>query len=46
MFNERSGLVILWVNNVKKGIYTREQVPNLSNLRTVVFSVLDSASSD
>lgn len=43
MFNEKSGLVQLWVKNVKdeNSEYTREQVPALSNLRTVVFAVLD-----
>ena len=41
MFTTNSALVILWANNVKKGLYTREQVPNLSNLREMVFAVLD-----
>ena len=41
MFNENSGLVKIWVSNVKKSLYTREQVPNLSNLREVVFAILD-----
>lgn len=41
MFNENSGLVKLWVNNVKNGLYTREQVPKLSNLQEVVYAELD-----
>jgi len=43
MFNEKSGLVQLWVKSVKDKTsgYTREQVPTLSNLQTVVFAVLD-----
>lgn len=41
MFNENSGLVQIWSKNVKNGNYTREQVPALSNLQTVVYAVLD-----
>ncbi|WP_172794307.1 hypothetical protein [Psychrobacillus sp. FJAT-21963] len=43
MFNEKSGLVQLWVKNVNdpNSGYTREQVPALSNLREVVFAILD-----
>lgn len=41
MFNEDSGLVKIWVRNIRDGNYTREQVPNLSNLRTVVYTLLD-----
>ena len=42
MFNEKSGLVQLWVKNVidENSGYTSEQVPALSNLQTVVFAVL------
>ena len=40
MFNKDSGLVKVWVNLIKQGTYTIEQVPNLSNLREVVASVL------
>lgn len=43
MFNENSGLVQLWVKNIKAGNYTREQVPNLSNLREVVYQILDAS---
>lgn len=41
MFNENSIVVRIWVKNVREGGYTRGQVPNLSNLREAVFSVLD-----
>ncbi len=41
MFNKDSGLVKTWVNLIKQGAYTIEQVPNLSNLREVVASVLE-----
>lgn len=40
MFNENSGLVKTWVDLIKKGQYTIEEVPNLSNLREVVAKVL------
>jgi hypothetical protein len=42
-FTENSGLVKTWVNLVKGGTYTREQIPNLFNLREVVAGVLDAA---
>ena len=41
MFNKDSGLIKTWVNLIKQGAYTIEQVPNLSNLREVVASVLE-----
>lgn len=41
MFTVNSGLVAIWARNVKNGNYTREQVPKLSNLREMVFQVLD-----
>ena len=46
MFTTKSALVQIWARNVKteknpNGLYTREQVPNLSNLREVVYAVLD-----
>lgn len=41
MFNENSVIVKTWVSLVLSGTYTREQVPDLSNLRDVVYSVLD-----
>lgn len=39
--NENSGLVKIWARNIKEGNITREDVPNLSNLREIVFKVLD-----
>ena len=44
MFNESSGLVQLWVKSVrdKNSPYTKEMVPNLSNLREIVYQILDS----
>lgn len=41
MFNEKSIVVKTWVELVKMGTYTREQVPALFNLRDVVYSILD-----
>ncbi len=41
MFTTESALVQIWARNVRSGNYTREQVPNLSNLREMVFVVLD-----
>lgn len=41
MFNENSGLVAIWVDNVKLGKYKKEQVPKLSNLQEVVWAILD-----
>lgn len=46
MFTTESALVQIWARNVKtdknlNGNYTREQVPNLSNLREMVYAVLD-----
>lgn len=41
MFNKNSGLVQVWINLIEQGTYTIEQVPNLSNLREVVASLLE-----
>ena len=41
MFTTESALVQIWARNVREGNYTREQVPNLSNLREMVYAVLD-----
>ncbi len=41
MFNENSVIVKTWVSFVLSGAYTREQVPNLSNLQDVVYKILD-----
>lgn len=40
MFDGNSIVVKVWVKNVKEGSYTREQVPELSNLREMVLAVL------
>lgn len=40
IFDENSGLVKIWVNLVKRGIYKLEQVPNLFNLKEVVEKVI------
>lgn len=41
MFNENSGLAKTWANLVKQGLYTLDQVPNLSNLREVVQKMVE-----
>lgn len=40
MFDENSIVVKVWVRNVKEGMYAKEQIPALSNLREVVLSLL------
>ena len=40
-FTKDSALVQMWARNVKEGNYTREQVPNIFNLREMVYAVLD-----
>lgn len=41
IFDENSGLVKTWISLFLIGVYTREQVPNLFNLRAVVYECLD-----
>jgi len=41
MFNENSGLVCIWYNYVKANPKKRDEVPNLSNLRQMVYRKLD-----
>lgn len=41
MFNVNSGLVGIWVREVRKNPDSREKVPNLDNLQEVVFGILD-----
>lgn len=41
MFNKDSGLVKTWVNLIRLGTYTLEQVPDLSNLKEIVAEVLE-----
>lgn len=42
VFTKDSALVKTWVGLVISGIYTKEQVPKLLNLRTAVGEVVDS----
>lgn len=46
MFNKNSGLVKVWVSLILSGVYTYDQCPNLSNLKTVVGEVLAEAGYD
>lgn len=39
-FTRNSQLVKIWVSLVLSGVYTKEQVPRLFNLRDVVLEVL------
>lgn len=41
MFTTKSALVNLWAKYVENGVYSREQVPKLSNLQENVYAVLD-----
>lgn len=41
MFNENSGLVGIWYKFVISNPKKRDKVPNLSNLRQVVYKKLD-----
>ena len=41
VFTENSGLVKVWVSLVLAGTYTLDQVPQLSNLKEVVTSVIN-----
>lgn len=41
VFNEESGLVKTWVRLVEGKQYSKEQVPNIGNLREVVYKVLE-----
>lgn len=40
MFNENSGLVKIWVRYIENGDKTLADVPNLSNLKEVVESLV------
>lgn len=37
MFNENSGLVKIWLRLIQNGERTIDEVPNISNLREVVY---------
>ena len=43
MFNENSQIVKVWVRLIrsKNGYYTKDMVPDLGNLREVVFRILE-----
>ena len=45
-FDENSGLVKTWVRLVESGQYSKEQVPNIGNLREVVYKILEKGGSD
>lgn len=40
-FNENSALVQLYVKKIREGAMQKEDVPNLFNLRDVVYSIVD-----
>ena len=40
-FDENSGLVKTWVRLVESGQYSKEQVPNIGNLREAVYKILE-----
>ena len=40
MFNENSGLVQIWVRLIQSGTQDLDNVPNLSNLQDIVFSII------
>lgn len=39
-FNENSGLVKTWIRLVESEQYSKDQVPNIGNLREVVYKIL------
>lgn len=41
VFTKNSALVKIWVGNVQTNLYTKEQVPELFNLKEVVIEVLE-----
>lgn len=45
-FDRNSGLVIVWVNMVQSGAYTRDQVPKMLNLQEIVGEILDEQAED
>ena len=45
-FKEDSIIVKSWVDLIRRGAFTRDQVPALGNLQEVVFSILDKEESD
>ena len=45
-FDENSGLVKTWVRLVESKHYSKEQVPNIGNLREVVYKILEKGEVD
>lgn len=41
IFNEQSIIVKTWARLVQSGKYTRDQVPDIGNLKDVVHGILD-----
>lgn len=41
MFNKDSALVKIWIDAIKKGTATVEQIPSLSNLKEVILSLME-----
>lgn len=41
LFDENSGLVKVWVNLVRAGTYTIDQVPELFNLKEIVLQGIE-----
>lgn len=41
MFNENSSVVNIYVRNIKEGKIKKEQVPDLFNLKEVIYNILD-----
>lgn len=46
MFDEHSPLVKTWVRLVRENIYSKNDVLNLSNLREIVWKILDKAENE
>lgn len=46
IFNENSGLVKTWVRLVESEQYSKDQVPNIGNLREVVYIILEKGGTD
>ena len=43
MFSEHSGLVTVWVNLIRAGVYDAGKIPEISNLREMAEKVLSGA---
>lgn len=40
MFDENSALVKVWVKLINENQYTKDQIPNIQNLREIVLSLI------